>query len=348
MKRTKLAVLILVLLVGYHYGLSVKLAVLPDIATPDNIECIENELYVLDGVTVFVYSLTDYRLLRTFGKKGEGPGELLPHPELAVQMQFVDETIRLGTLNKFITYSKNGKKISEKKISFIQTQLLRCGENYAAVKYSVANGKVIYNVVLLGETFNELKSLYSMARDHPMKIKRINMPLRVLNIYFSAGKIYIVDQKKDAGITVFDQKGNRLKPLIFDYPVIEISETFKNNFMEWFKTDKRYRRFPEDVRKMICFPETLPAIRTIQIKNERIYVRTYRKKKQFGEFYVHDLEGRRLTRLFLPVGTEKPIQIGPETTYTFADERYYYLVENLDNEEWELHMETLPAIQVKK
>ncbi len=51
---------------------------LPEVMKPDNITVYENERYVVEGPEI--YSLKALKLIRKFGKKGEGPGELISIP----------------------------------------------------------------------------------------------------------------------------------------------------------------------------------------------------------------------------------------------------------------------------
>jgi len=49
---------------------------LEGVLVPEMIQVSGDELYVLEGATIYVYSLKDLKLLCKFGQKGEGPGEL--------------------------------------------------------------------------------------------------------------------------------------------------------------------------------------------------------------------------------------------------------------------------------
>jgi hypothetical protein len=58
----------------------VRIGVLPEVLKPHMICVSGEEAFVLQGGTVLVYSLNNPRLLRQFGKSGEGPGELREVP----------------------------------------------------------------------------------------------------------------------------------------------------------------------------------------------------------------------------------------------------------------------------
>ena len=84
--------MVLMLLIVFP-GFAVKLAVLPELNRPSYLEIRENEVFVLDETAVKVYSLKDCHLVRQFGKKGNGPGELMPNDEIPLQMQLVNAIV---------------------------------------------------------------------------------------------------------------------------------------------------------------------------------------------------------------------------------------------------------------
>ncbi len=92
---------------------------------------------------------------------------------------------------------------------------------------------------------------------------------------------------------------------------------------------------------MIYFPEYLPVIRNILVIDKEIYVQTYKTKERLSEFFILDLNGSVLKTVFLPAAKwERKLRPTPAVTYAFKDNKYYYLEENMDKEEWELHMVT--------
>ena len=114
----KILLLLVLLLVFFSLNFPRKLAVLPELMKPGNIEIDGDNLYALDGVVVYVYSMKNYHLLTKFGKKGQGPGELVPNDEIPLQMRLVNGNIFLNSQTKMIYYSKEGKMLKEKSLPF--------------------------------------------------------------------------------------------------------------------------------------------------------------------------------------------------------------------------------------
>ncbi len=55
-------------------------AVLKDIFDPGMISVRDEEMIVVEGPTVYVFSLPDVSMKLSFGKKGQGPGEMTSFP----------------------------------------------------------------------------------------------------------------------------------------------------------------------------------------------------------------------------------------------------------------------------
>jgi hypothetical protein len=90
---------------------------------------------------------------------------------------------------------------------------------------------------------------------------------------------------------------------------------------------------------MLKFRDDFPAIQFFLVDNGRIYIQTYLKKDDKYEFFIYDLEGKLIKRLFFPVKFQDALKPNP---FDIEDNTFYQLIENEDEEEWELH-----AIEIK-
>lgn len=336
-----LFLILLIFIIFTLFGFSEKLSVLAELTNPTIIEIDGEELYVLDDVEVFVYSLQDYSFLRKFGKKGEGPGELLPQPDLPLMMQVRKEDVLLYSFNKMIYFSKTGKMIKEKKIPFLTFQIIPFGKNYAAAKFNRNNqGGSQVSVLLFNDEFKELKNLYETTLPNDMGKGKIAFPFLTVYIQCSDNQLFVVDQQKDYEIQRFDLEGNRLKTIKKEYQKVKTTEVYKKESLEWMKLQPAYKTLPDVFKKMIYFLEYLPVIKNFLAKNNKIYLHTYKTKKNLSEFFILDVNGTVLETVFLPGAKKERIRPNPAVTYAFKDNKYYYLEENIDEEEWELHMVT--------
>lgn len=337
MKKIVFLVL-LVLLIFASHGFPGKLSVLAELSNPGVIEIDGDELFVLDDVQVYVYSLQDYRFLRKFGKKGEGPGELLPAPDLPITMQVSKEYVLLHSFNKMIYFTKTGKMIKEKRIPFIVFQVIPFGKNYAVTKFIRTNeGGSQVSVLIFSAEFKELKNLYETALLNDQGKGKIAFPLTSVYIQCLDNQLFLVDQQKEFEIQRFDLEGNRLTPIKKAYQKIKVTEAYKKESWEWIKLQPAYKNAPGIVERMLYFLEYLPVTKNFLAKNNKIYLQTYKTKDSLYEFFILDINGTVLKTVFLPGAKKESIRPNPAVTYAFKDNKYYYLEENLDEEEWELH-----------
>ncbi|NIM78996.1 MAG: hypothetical protein GTN53_10855 [Candidatus Aminicenantes bacterium] len=340
MKKMGLLILLLPLMtVSLFPG---KLSVLPELTNPGMMTIDGDELYVLDEVVVYVYSLKDYCLLRKFGKKGEGPGELLPDADLPITMQVLKEQVLVNSFNKLVCFSKTGKMITEKRIPFFVFQIIPFGKNYAVTKFTrYSDGRSKVSVLLFDNEFKEIKTLYETELLNDQGKGKIAFPLITAFIRVSGNQLSVVDQKMEFLIQRFDLEGNRLPPIKKAYQKIKVTDSFKKESMEWLSLQPAFKSAPERARKMIYFPPYLPVIRNLAIKDQKLYVQTYKTRGQLFEFFILDLNGKVLKTVFLP--DEKNIKIAPTPTprYDFKENKFYYLQENVDEETWELHVQEI-------
>jgi hypothetical protein len=277
--------------------------------------------------------------LRKFGKKGEGPGELLPHPEISPQLELYNDNVIVSTPRKIVYFSKEGKFLKEKSLRFFSAQIVHLGENYVMSKVTTnPEGIQMIGVIIHDPQFNEIKTVYSRKRKSPMRKGKMVIPPTLLYNRTSKNKLFVFDQIKGFHIDVFDKKGNPLKPIDVSYEPIKVSKAYKNEVMVWLKTQKFYKRLPPQMKNMFAFPQYLPVMKTFLVKADKIYVQTYKEKDNRAEFYIFDFNGKVLKHVFLPVDLLNwKIQASPSALFTFWKNKFYYLFDNVEKEVWELY-----------
>lgn len=335
----KFLILMLVLVCIPILGVAEKLAELPQLGEPVGLELDGNEVYVYDGVTVLVYDKKDFRLLRKFGKAGEGPGEIVPSGEHHPLMKIEGEHVIVNNPNKMITFSKNGDLVKEKVFHMLVAQTVNLGDNFAVLRVGIgdAKGKQAFKVAIFDKDMKQLKELYSRERKSAMKTGKIIIPTSFIYIRSTGDRLYVFDQTKGFHIDTYDKDGAPGKPITVPYEPVKVSKTYQDDTMAWLKKQKFYRDLPPMVKTMFAFPEYLPVMKTFLVKNGKIYVQTYKEKDNLSEFYILDLNGKVLRHVFLPVDLSWRYQASPHALFTFKDNQCYYLSENIDKEVWELH-----------
>lgn len=350
MKRIVMVLIILIILLCFSYGYTKKLTELPGIARPGLIEISGNRIFILDGVTVHVHSLEDYRLLTKFGKNGQGPEELPYNTrnEIKPQMQICRGNIFLNTQQKMVLFSPDGKFISEKKLSFRTLQIVPIAENYAVAKFSFSgSGNLQMDALLFDARFQELNKLTSYRRENPeRKRRRIVVPLPYIYLYHSGGKLFVTGgDQRDFIIKVFSGEGKLLDTITMPYERIKFDSSYREKVINWIGSEISFKQLPEETKKKLLndieFPDYLPAIRDLVVKGSNIYVQTYKEQGSRSQFLILDLKGKLLKEVYLSKFSGGMLKIDTNRMYTFHKNGFYYLEENPDAEVWELHKEEM-------
>jgi hypothetical protein len=75
MKRKAYWILFLILFTGLCFA--EKVASFTEFTNPYESQVDVDRFYISEDTSIYIYSLKDYKLIKKFGKKGEGPGEFL-------------------------------------------------------------------------------------------------------------------------------------------------------------------------------------------------------------------------------------------------------------------------------
>lgn len=331
--------------------------VLTDVLKPESIDVSGERLYVAEGAAFYVYSLKDLRLIAKFGEKGEGPGELKVVPMFSNSITAVRDQLIVEGMNKIIFFSKNGEFLKEarKKGGYRTFRIRPVKENYIAVRMISAtekDKKFYMALSLLDAEMNLIKELY--RQEFPEKDKDIVMVTDAIYFAVYKDRIYVEKSEKGFVIEVFDSKGSSLFEIKKDFGSRKITGKDREAILKNLKGDNFVKLMVkaaggwENFKKRMGFiyPGSFPPIQDIIVSDDRIYVSTYDRKGDKEKYIIMDLEGNILAAPYLPVPKEssflsKTLGRGSRF-YGIAGHKFYYLKENEDDEEWELH-----AIKIK-
>ena len=181
----------------------------------------DTQLYITQGVSVSIFSLTDYSLVATFGKAGEGPQEFKVHQHNAVPV-FLDiqsDQILVSSMGKLSYFSKNGKFIREHRFSkgMAPPFLQPIGSNFVTRGF-LHESKINYNLlILLDNGFNEIKRL--AKQKNPYQPGQDQNPLeRELKFRTDISCNHIIADVNNNQLEIFDGNGKRKFTIVPDIP----------------------------------------------------------------------------------------------------------------------------------
>ena len=324
-----------------------KLGVLTEVLKPEMIEISDNEIYVVEGATIFMYSLKDLGFIRKFGKSGEGPGELKVNPSVTNILVTPGDSLLFLSIEKAIRFSKTGQVIKEFRIPTITNYLYPIGKNYVGIRFkSITQQNPNIAVVLFNKEMEEIKELYTQQMSGAQR--QVDLTSDTINISIYKDKIFIDRSPEGFVISVLDADGNQLYRVKKEYKKIKFTEKHKEMGLERIKQDKGVRSFGwENLKNIIKITHSdyFPPIRDLAVTDDRIYVKTYRKQDDKDEFIIMDLKGKTLKKAYFPAAKEPGLfneLMGRSAKfYKIYNNKFYYLHENEEEEEWEVHVEPI-------
>jgi len=351
MKKFKLLVFVLMMA---SLAFPTKVGTLAEVMKPDNITVYGNELYVVEGAEISVYSLDDLSLVRKFGKKGDGPGELKVLPGFYNKISVFPGYILLVSFDRFVFFSKEGTFLKEKKKSFLISQILPVGKNFVVKKLTIGDDGITYSVIALyNSEMEKIKELYrqKFVQQGALGSVKLDMVMDFVSVKVYDDNIFVDASSKGFIIEAFDSQGKNLYQISKEYEKIKVTDDHKKEIIERFKEDPVIKFQMqnhggwEGVKKLFTmkFQDTFPAIKNLEIFGEKLYVQTFKVKENKSENIIMDLKGKIIKTVYLARFENTPMlaQILGAKLHTLYNDKLYYLLENEDEEEWELHVEEI-------
>lgn len=328
-----------------------NMGVLKGVSQPSSLAVSGNEVFILEGATVSVFSLEELRLIRTFGREGQGPGEIEVIPWLSNSLSVLGDRICIESASKLVFFSKEGKLIDEKRRSQQFTQMIPVGQNFVVrMRISDPKENIQYSTVhLYNPDSEETTELY--RQKFSSQFQEVDMIPDSIHVQVYEDKIYIEESPDGFVIEVFDSSGKKISLISKDYKKLAVTKKDKEQAEEHLRLDPMTKLAEGGWETMknqykMNYPSFFPAIRDLVVDDNKIYVLTYKDLDEKEEYIILGLNGNERQRISLP-GVEKPCftdqMMGTGgRLFTISQGKFYYIV---FRDEWcELHCFEIPHI----
>jgi hypothetical protein len=306
-----------------------KIVSLPDIFEPSSIVVDSNQIYIVEGTTIHIYSLEDFTLKKKFGRKGEGPQEF---KDDIWGIEVKPDYILVNSLNKVSFFTRDGDFLNEK----INPTVLG-----GSMFKPVGNQFVGYSIERENKTFYVVYSIFDFKLKKSKELYRMKwmvQPGRKRKLFetFWYGTLdnkIIIAREDGFTIDVFNSTGEKMFSIDQKYKNLKFTDFHKKKFLDFWKSS-----YPEtyEIRKTRTeFPKYFPAIKTCLIADKKIHVQTYKEKDKKTEFFIFDIDGKLLNKILIPIVRKNPREDYP---YWIYNQKLYQLVYDLDKYVWELHI----------
>jgi len=254
-------------------------------------------------------------LLGSFGRRGQGPGEL--------QWPFLSGVSADGVVSlsdygqKCIDYTRDGQVLRETTLKgrAFRVDPLENGKFlvFGPLRPDPQKPDVFIQVLTLRDAdFEEIKVL-----DRYESTMGSNRQVPFFMWRVSAGRIFIANQARGYEIWVYDLEGNLMRKIRKEYRTVKVTENIKEAILG---PDYRKSGLPQDR----YFPDPLPPLNQFFADDEgRIFVMTYEPGPNAEEYIwdIFDPDGVCVNRKALDI-MWTGLYLGPR--YTFAKEGLLY------------------------
>jgi hypothetical protein len=330
----KKIILMIVLLMLVILVLSAKVVPLPGLLKPYQVRVDESKIYIVEGAAICIYSLKDFSFLKKFGKEGEGPQEFIIPPPGGVEIVVQPDFLLVSSPGKISYLTKEGEFKKEIKVTAIMhSGFFPIGKSFVGFGMKQEDNIIYYTINIFDTDLKKGNEVFRFKSPlQPGKVDFITASRRPLLSTFE-NKIFHGGEEGE--IYVFDASGKKISTISHKYEKVKLSDKHKKRYIDFFKTDPRFKQGWERFRDGVQFPGYFPVIRDLTVSDGKIYVLTYKEKEKKREFYLSGIDGKQLKKIMLPLPEMNPLELYP---YTIRNNTLYQIIDNDDSEEWELHI----------
>ncbi len=322
-----------------------KRAAFHDLAKPSGFALDHGQLFIVEFPHIYVYSLTDFSLIKKFGRQGEGPQEFLRFARL----HFLGDTFIVHSETRFSYYSrKDFKYLKEERVPIQFDRGVRIMGDQLVISHTVPGKKkheqVDLTVNIYNWSFKKVKEIYRQKYYFQSKqdINVIYLPTlkQRLGIRYAVQgeRIFVEGEDGETGnIYVYNKKGEKINTIHHEFDKLEVTDRHIQAVADWHKRNKTRVYDILKQRGNLHRPDYFPAIRCLNITDNKIYIIPYKKKEGKNRLFIFNLEGKLLKETDAPVEEEDPFSVAP---FIVENSSIYQLMENED-EEWELHVKEI-------
>ena len=332
-------ILFLVLSIAAVSILVGEVVLLPDILNPETIVVDQDRVLITEFPHVYIYSLKDFKLIKKFGKEGEGPQEfsgyvnVQPHPD---KPGYIVANSRM----KVSFFTDKGEFVKEirSKAGIFGSRYTPLGENYTAYGVAMDKDIVLRKIDIYNSNLEKVKEVARWVR-----AMQLPKSLKPLDTDMEGGEFRIFDKKiflllRDEGtIEVFDHNGKTLLKIAHKYDRVPVTADDIKRYNHFYETDNISREFYKNNKALFKYPSNFPAARSMRVTDNKIYILTNKREEGKNEFVILDTGGKFLKKI---MATFKNVNLRVPYPFAISNGILYQLVENED-EEWELHIHEL-------
>jgi len=312
-----------------------KITPLPELVKPLNMAISDEHIYITENTTVMVYSLKDLKFIKKFGQEGSGPKEFRRFPfGFSVIIIPHKDVLYINSPGKLSIFTKDGEFVKEQPTRLPMVGSFRpFNKGYVGLGFTVDQARQSSSLTL--NTYNQdLKKIKEIYKQGGFSRGRFEFPANNPIFYVHGNKL-IMPGQDGFEIIKLDAQGNKESFIKRDYKKIAMNNSYKQKIWDSIKKDPFMSSQFDAMKKMMKFPDYFPYIQNLFVVDGKIYILTFLTKDGKSEFFIYHTNGKFIKRIFLPY---EYLNVFLPMPSAFKNNKYYRLVDNVDSEEWELHV----------
>ncbi|MCK5004975.1 MAG: hypothetical protein KAS21_07795 [Candidatus Aminicenantes bacterium] len=305
--------------------------VLEDLLNPLTMEIDVKQIYFTEGAKIYIYNLSDLKLVNVFGKAGAGPQEFLVPPQVPLQVNVATDKVIVNSQGKVSFWKKDGTYISEKKVQIgvFSGFFKPLSDGYVGLRLIVEDDIMYFGVDYYDKDFKRQKLL--LKQKHFFQLGKKMNPIGRIPIFSTwKGRVYVED--KDGIIHVYDKTGKQFPPIAHKFKPFKINQDHKERILNFYKSDPGIKQYWSFFKDNMEFPSHFSNIQTSIVTDDMVYMQTYRRDGEKAEFIIYGTDGKFIGTRMIPFRDQNIVRPYP---YSISRNKLYQVVENEDDE-WEM------------
>jgi hypothetical protein len=325
-------VVVCVLFASLVFG--AKIVTLTDINAPERIAVDKDRIFIAELTEIFVYS-KDGKLLKKFGKKGEGPSEFIATRNTGgLKIDLLPDMIMATSIGKVSFFSKDGEFVRMIKAPRGVAEyrpLGAKGERFCGMGFAMGEGALFAAINLYDGQLQKVKEIH--RQKNPFQPGKSMNPFLTPPIPYVDNGTIVVDTRL-GNFLIFNDKGEKLTDVQPEWEKIKLSKDYQDKVWDYYQNNPRVKANFAYLKKLIVMPDYLPNVKMCSVDDQKIYALTYLRKDGKAEFFVFDFKGKLVKHTYVDFAFRNFIKPYP---YTIHNGVLYYIAEDIEKEEWSLY-----------
>ncbi len=300
-------------------------------------------LVIVEGVSVSIYDLESRKLIKKFGKRGEGPGEFYVPPRtnmgnVSVQL-LPDSSLAVTSVGKLSYFSGDGRFIREIRSSVPWPSFRPLANGYVG-RGTVVDEGINYNTVRLYRSGMEPGPELSRTKSWFTRGREVNPYFMSGPLFYLIGERIYIERDKNF-VAVFDHSGTLQKTIDINhsYRKVKVPSGERERWLDYYKRDPVFNDLVQDIRNDLILPDYYPGIRLFCAGGAELVIIRWTGNETGTDVALFDADGGFLYNTVVPFRF-KDIMV-PEA-FAVSKRKIYQLIEDDATEgEWVLHIQDI-------